>query len=412
MKYTNRIFVTALLAFSIFSIATNCGDNKSINLESSQPTNTHREKHNNIGKYAAVGGPKVAPLCKDIGVPLCKDTKHTIALDFDDKFINCEVTYSEFHQKDGPTYKDYIDLTNTSLVSLTGPTGQTKRISFTLKDGYELDQSQLSFFNDEGKEYDGKVKYIDRTTIDVTFGTFNVNLKCRSLGHWYNCSDWWNYCSDGEIQATSDEIGTTVPITLNVNGNYITHLARLIGVDHDNKASGGKAHCTFEFVNVITKCFGLPYEVQWNRLRKSYSECFVGSHLYYALLKDEIFQMFPNDLISKISEVTKKSYDNKKDKLKSFNTKLFALTINEMIDGTYGTAEGKIYKYYQDRAEVDNFNLFTKYTVPMTDREISYSYTYWLRSTYYPYAVSINENGEFYCNDVDEFIAVAPAFCI
>lgn len=79
--------------------------------------------------------------------------------------------------------------------------------------------------------------------------------------HWYEYTDWWNYCSDGNVgEATKEDIGRVV--NLNVNNQF--HKVRLIDVDKDVDSDDKTIHTTFEFVNLLSDDDGYSLATQWN----------------------------------------------------------------------------------------------------------------------------------------------------
>ncbi|MCQ2794834.1 MAG: DUF6273 domain-containing protein [Bacilli bacterium] len=238
---------------------------------------------------------------------------------------------------------------------------------------------------------------------------------------WYEYEDWWNYCSNGDsiIQATEDDIGKEVEVEV----NSLKHKVRLIGINHDDLTDGtGKAHCTFDFANLIThideKEFKTePTTVPWDinvrapftSNNHNYVKSFVNTYLNSKDTADSIINLLPDGLEENIKYVNKRvgigdSYSTENP----FSEKLFLLSHDEMIAHTKGVAngEGNIYEYYKkDKA------IFKKKPV-----NYDYEWEYWLRSPatedlkcawFWDYSES-----KFTYAAVVAGITVAPAFCI
>lgn len=90
---------------------------------------------------------------------------------------------------------------------------------------------------------------------------------CSPAKKWYEHDDWWNYCSNGKNgeQATADDIGKIVNLTVNKQ----VHKVRLIDIDHDvlSDDTSKKAHCTFEFSNLLCDETGHSLAMFWDIMK-------------------------------------------------------------------------------------------------------------------------------------------------
>lgn len=106
-----------------------------------------------------------------------------------------------------------------------------------------------------------KLKFL---LVPLLTASFLASCNSAKNKKWYEYNDWWNYCSSGKNgeQAMTDDIGKEVNVT--VNGQV--HKVRLIGVEHDvlSDDTTKKAHCTFEFSNLLSDSNGYSLATLWN----------------------------------------------------------------------------------------------------------------------------------------------------
>lgn len=254
----------------------------------------------------------------------------------------------------------------------------------------------------------------------ISFLSSCGGFKPEPTKKWYEYENWWNYCSnDNPIsEATSEDIGKEVNVT--VYG--IVHKVRLIDVDHiEPKEKVAQAHCTFEFINVITDSNG-AVTTNWNvkepEVNTPNNYNFPESTLNDLLNNntDCIFNKLPKGLQGAIKEVNKKvgigsSYSTDK----SYSTKLFPLAHDEMVDHGSSVAydEGTKYQYYIDHTKRKDL-IKRKAGIESGDGEY-----YWFRSpdTDFSFCAYYVDDDGFYYSDYYGIIcnfayAVAPAFCI
>lgn len=276
---------------------------------------------------------------------------------------------------------------------------------------------------------------------------------------------WWEHTDS----LTENDIGTTRK--LYVNG--ILHTVRLIGIDHDDLASGtGKAHTTWEFVNVICDNTGHSIATVWNwqngddstnydytnsNIRKALEGEGSGTIAWYqkesstksTTYTTSVWDMLPSEIKNYIKEVSKvvatstgdwKTYINT-----TFTTKLFVPSCREMTatELPYQTNEGTTYEYYvqhddyasRQKAQIANTDTSTKYPTVTDGNYAAYNYAgycndnydgnswYWLRSprTYYTNVAwrvyvsgALYNDHVYYAEDLVYYAVgpVAPCFCI
>ena len=224
------------------------------------------------------------------------------------------------------------------------------------KDGEKLPSAPASYsFNMPANDVSYEARFLDRRNA------------------WYNKSDWWNYCSNGVLgeQASVSDIGKEVELTVN---NQI-HKVRLIGVDHDelNDGSGNKAHCTFEFANLLSDSDGYSLATLWNTddgesstnydylnsdLRKALDGQGNGTLRWYQKESEtksttyttSVINMLPSGLQSEIKTVKKEVATSTSYDPTNYDAKIFVLTFREMTQrpSPYAKEEGATYQYYKD----------------------------------------------------------------
>ncbi|MCQ2795195.1 MAG: DUF6273 domain-containing protein [Bacilli bacterium] len=217
----------------------------------------------------------------------------------------------------------------------------------------------------------------------LPFTMFSLLTNCNKADNrkWYEHEDWWKYCSNGveNVQAIEEDIGKEVNLTVN---NQI-HKVRLIDIDHDTLSSGmGKAHCTFEFVNLLCDDMGCSLATVWNwkdggssknydflnsNLRKALDGNGEGELWWYRRGRVEseqtkgtdyknkcVLDMLPSDLQDNLKEVKKPIELSKDGKTyaideESYVTKVFSLSYREITEDSgqfWQPDEGTTYKYY------------------------------------------------------------------
>ncbi|MCQ2793989.1 MAG: DUF6273 domain-containing protein [Bacilli bacterium] len=190
---------------------------------------------------------------------------------------------------------------------------------------------------------------------------------CNNKKQWYQDSNFIN-------SLTKDDVG----LEKEVEVNGLKHKVRLIDVDHDNLTDkSGKAHTTWEFANLISDKNGYSLATVWNfeKGTSSNNYDFLNSNLRKAIdgggnaqlcwyRKDEtkatqdseyknksVLDMLPSDLKAVLKEVVKEIAVGNNYEVRTYNTKLFPLSYQEMIDtipeGTAVAKEGFTYKFYQ-----------------------------------------------------------------
>lgn len=308
-----------------------------------------------------------------------------------------------------------------------------------------------------------------------------IPLTCRCNGatkRWYDYEDWWNYCSNGEekIQATIDDIGKEVPITIN---NQV-HMVRLIDVDRDeidNDSEIAVAHTTFEFSTVISDDKGWSLALQWNdinheenannyldsTIRKALNGTGKANHFLWAeegaetwseTYNKTVLDMLPSELVAVLKD-TQKYVLIKNESLGVWrhslvSDKLFLLSPREMgYEHEYQETSSytSTYSYYKDHSsEIDAIRMKnqsdgTKTKSLLDATKISgdagqyYQYdvingagcnehdgvvgaSYWLRSPFKDttsvaaWAVTFNGQITEARSVYNQALGIAPAFCI
>ena len=279
---------------------------------------------------------------------------------------------------------------------------------------------------------------------------------------WYHKTDWWNYCSSNvsEERAIKSDVGKEVELT--VNGQV--HKVRLIGVDHDDLVDGGKAHCTFEFANLLSDSNGYSLASLWyakegessknynylnSNLRKALDGSGEGEIRWYekeakvasTTYTISVYDMLPADLKSNIKMAKKYIAKDTEYKVVDYNARIFALTHNEITASgdAYAKEEGTTYQYYKEHDYYSRIKYQVKwhegavdYSTRITDLKggyVGYNYAgynearrkntggiYWLASpsTFHDnYAWYIDDTGGIggYSVYIGAY-ALAPAFCI
>lgn len=167
---------------------------------------------------------------------------------------------------------------------------------------------------------------------------------------------------------TVDDVGTikTVP----VNGKE--HRVRLIGVDHDDLATGGKAHTTWEFVDLISDANGYSLASLWqdtssssgsnydylnSTIRKNLTGNGSGTSGWYekgsgtkssTYSGKTVLSMLPSDLQSSLKTTRKKVYSHTSGSwaLTNADDKLFLLATKEMGYSSSYAEDVATYSYY------------------------------------------------------------------
>lgn len=246
---------------------------------------------------------------------------------------------------------------------------------------------------------------------------------------WYEHDDWWNYCSNGVEgeEATANDIGREVNLTVNKQ----IHKIRLIDIDHDNlAASNNKAHCTFEFANLLSDENGYSIATVWNwenaassknfdyldsNLRKAIDGSGEGSLVWYekdsptaskTYIKSAL-EMLPSDLKKTLKTVIKpialysgKDLDYVVDN-EFYETQLFILSYREMSasGASYAKDEGSAYQYYTGAGDTNDNRI--KHQVKWHD-QASENYTtitdgkYSSSFNYAGYNSTIEKSGGYY----------------
>ena len=317
--------------------------------------------------------------------------------------------------------------------------------------------------------YEGKTYISNEATYSFEMPANNVSYVAKFYaiaGPWYKRDKWWEYCSNGVVgeQAAEEDIGKEVDLTVN---NQI-HKVRLIDVEHDELSddSGKKAHCTFEFSNLLSDSSGYSLATFWNTSEKDSSTNYdyLNSDLRKALdgqgngtlrwyQKDSptksttyttsVYDMLPSSLKDNIKTVKKHVATTSSYDVTDYGAKVFALTHNEMTksSGSEVKAEGTTYKYYVDhdnessriKQQIKRRDGAITESTKITDDDIiwfAYNYAgynnrdstknyggyYQLTSPNTKYDDNdwyVFDDGGFNYYDVfSDAIAVAPAFCI
>lgn len=168
---------------------------------------------------------------------------------------------------------------------------------------------------------------------------------------------------------TEDDIGTEIN-EVEVNGQI--HRVRLIGVDHDDLATGGKAHTTWEFMDILSDSDGYSYGIVWNdtndtgsanydytnsSIRKALNGTGNATKFLWARKGQTTFdsesrtvlQMLPTSLQNAIKTVKKQVNVNSGGTwgLVEFTDKLFLLATKEMGYSSQDAEDLPTYKFYE-----------------------------------------------------------------
>ncbi|MCQ2792193.1 MAG: DUF6273 domain-containing protein [Bacilli bacterium] len=283
------------------------------------------------------------------------------------------------------------------------------------------------------------------------------------LNRWYTYEDWWNYCSNGNVdsEAAIDDVGKIVPLT--VNGQV--HKVRLIDVDKDVDRNGNKIHTTFEFANLISDENGYSLASLWqddedgedcnfdylnSTIRKNLVGYGNGKIMWYekdsatrSSRSQSVLDMLPSDLRSVLKIAKKKVNLNTTGSWveTDLRDELFLLSANEMNEQTPDVEKGNAYEYYKNAKpkEADPIRIKQQVkgtdgaridSLAITDNAYGFGYSYaghnssttgeggysWLRSpgTDVSYdAWIVSTGGRLYIGYVCNYaFAFAPAFCI
>lgn len=191
----------------------------------------------------------------------------------------------------------------------------------------------------------------------------NGNVLWKKVQFWWEDTAYLN-------SLTVDDVGTENEVE--VNG--VIHKVRLIGVDHDDLETGGKAHTTWQFVNAISDANGDCIAAFWHETSTTSggNYDFINSSIRKALTgkgnasvygwyqktgttkssvyNKSLIEMLPAGLVAKMKEVTKKVATTSSYTLTDFTDKLFLLSYREMTpdSSSYAKEEGATYKYWQN----------------------------------------------------------------
>lgn len=206
----------------------------------------------------------------------------------------------------------------------------------------------------------------------------NGNVLWKKVQFWWEDTAYLN-------SLTVDDVGTENEVE--VNG--VIHKVRLIGVDHDDLVTGGKAHTTWEFVDLISDANGYSLATYWKNtnttggsnqdyLNSSVRKAIDGqgngdcswfekdSKSYSTRYTGSVLSMLPAALQAVLKNVTKQVATGSGYGLTNYNTKLFQLSYREMTQksSSYAKEEGTTYQYYKNN---DNDNARIKYQVKWHD---------------------------------------------
>lgn len=278
-------------------------------------------------------------------------------------------------------------------------------------------------------------------------------------------TDWW------EDQAflsslTISDVGLIKEVPINGKD----HRVRLIGVDHDDLATGGKAHTTWEFVNLISDASGHSLATVWNdtndtdsanydytnsSIRKALNGTGNATKFLWARKGQTTFdsesrtvlQMLPTSLQNAIKTVKKQVNVNSGGTwgLVEFTDKLFLLATKEMGYSSSYAEDLTTYKFYEGhtsqtdairiKKQINGTEVSTSSPqIPSGSGQLyqgtvynyaGYNYraddtgggVYWTRSPYVSYsygAWSVYRDGSLYDRDTvcGSAYGVAPAFCL
>ena len=192
------------------------------------------------------------------------------------------------------------------------------------------------------------------------------------------------------------------------------HKVRIIGFNHDDLVSGGKAGITFEFANVITDKGNEKYVVRHMAWGGQYDSGYVGSGIYYKVNDFYDRDIMDQGLKSNIKKVIKGVQATGKKEALPSELNCFLLGTIELDNNPRNSPhnEGKLYTYYKYNHDLSKTSAVT---------EIKKSY--WLRSAnlsdmslhFGSSAYFVNEDGGIYStlkSDLSTDRGFSPAFCI
>ena len=194
-------------------------------------------------------------------------------------------------------------------------------------------------------------------------------------------------------------VGDEKKITLN-NGE--TYTLQIIGINHDDLSSGGKAGVTFQFKEVMSVMKHMN-DGDWSINTGGWSDSKMRTYV-----NNDVYTLLPVDLQKNIKLVNKKSDIGNKDssKLRTTSDKLFLLSSKEINreSSSVTSGQGSVYEFYLNgenriKYKVDT-NLPTYWWTRSAGNVIAYNFGRVTTQGLVEYSNSYFMSG------------VAPAFCI
>lgn len=271
---------------------------------------------------------------------------------------------------------------------------------------------RITYAYDELGDYGEYIKFndISETTktisLDSELGTkaSTIHIHVMSPGyHVFDNSSWETIneiCEEGlaEIFFVVGEVKHNIQI-----GNN-TYSARIIGFNHDTLVSttDKKAALTIEFVELITDNGVLHKDI--------YSGQYIGvfnGGVYDKYLNNEFMDKLPTELSSVIKKVEKKVTTYKEPDPRTYQTKIFPLSMSELnYRPEYYKSEGSTYEYY------DNNDKSTRAKCPCGSTNAA---EYWTRShspSFMDLSYKIKTSGNHDDDYMNNKYGYMAAFCI
>lgn len=222
------------------------------------------------------------------------------------------------------------------IVSFTIPdTTGTYKLKFTLSDGQEIDAGNI-IVDDIEHTYNLKLTLSNGSTINA--GTITTPIVMPTFGDmsWDKIAE----ISEGGSASTRFAVGDEKTIELST-GEEITLV--ILGFDHDELVSGGKAGITIGMKNLLKTKYPMFTGTLYNTGGWNESEMRTST-------METLFSQLPSDLQSVIKQVNKKATGGRKSTTITTSTDKLWLLAKVEINGTklLGYAdEGEQYEYWK-----------------------------------------------------------------